>query len=33
MNVTVDLWGIGFGMIALAIAWYEIEKLKLGMKQ
>jgi len=28
MTCTVDLWGVGFGMVALAIAWYNVEKLK-----
>ncbi len=28
MHINVDLWGIGFGMIAFAIAWYHVEKLR-----
>jgi hypothetical protein len=28
MKCTVDLWGVGWGMVALAIAWYNVEKLK-----
>ena len=33
MKCTVDLWGIGWGMVALAIAWYKIEKLKDDTKR
>lgn len=27
MTISVDLWGVGWGMLALAIAWYNIERL------
>jgi hypothetical protein len=27
---SVNLWGVGWGMLALAIAWYNVEKMKHG---
>jgi len=27
-TINIDLWGIGWGMLALAIAWYGVEMLK-----
>jgi hypothetical protein len=30
MTINVNLWGIGWGMLCLAIAWYSVERLKHG---
>lgn len=30
--MTYDLWGIGFGMMCFAIAWYNVEKMKRDYK-
>jgi hypothetical protein len=26
--MSIDTWGLGWGMLALAIAWYSVEKMK-----